>query len=132
MNKVSREDRKIKIAESCLDLFASNGFAGTTSKQMAKASGVSEALIYKYFPTKTDIYEAVTSYCLQKNIEVLKGLELVERTSENFVFCLYVYMFYLASGEPGTLLHDKARHRLLVRGVCDNNGEFLIGTLERS
>ena len=70
MNKVCRADRKLQIVESCLDLFANNGFAGTTSKQMAKASGVSEALIYKYFPTKGDIFEAVTKYCINKNVEV--------------------------------------------------------------
>ena len=124
MNKITREDRILQIVEACLDLFASNGFAGTTSKQMAKASGVSEALIYKYFPKKTDIYDAVTTYCLQRNIEVLENLEEIDISSENFVFCLYVFMFYLASGYPGTLLHDKARHRLIVRGVCDNKGEF--------
>lgn len=124
MNKVCRADRKLQIVESCLDLFANNGFAGTTSKQMAKASGVSEALIYKYFPTKGDIFHAVTKYCINKNVEVLDNLKSLERNSENFVLSLYVFVYYLASGYPGTLLFDKARHRLLVRGVCDQNGEF--------
>ena len=124
MNKVPRADRKQQIVESCLDLFANRGFAGTTSKQMAKASGVSEALIYKYFPTKADIYQSVTEYCINKNVSVLNNLSALEQSSENFVLALYVFVFYLASGFPGTLLSDKSRHRLLVRGLCDQGGEF--------
>jgi AcrR family transcriptional regulator len=40
-------------------LFAANGFKGTTTKEIAKLAGVSEALLYKYFPTKRALYAAI-------------------------------------------------------------------------
>jgi AcrR family transcriptional regulator len=38
--------------------FAANGVTGTTTKQITKAAGVSEALLFKHFPTKHALYNA--------------------------------------------------------------------------
>jgi TetR/AcrR family transcriptional regulator len=40
-------------------LFAQNGFKGTTTKMIAVAAGVTEALIFRYFPSKEALYEAI-------------------------------------------------------------------------
>lgn len=40
-------------------LFAARGFNGTTTKDIAKAAGVSEALLFKHFPTKRALYAAI-------------------------------------------------------------------------
>jgi AcrR family transcriptional regulator len=40
-------------------LFAAKGFSGTTTKDIAKTAGVSEALVFKYFPTKRALYAAI-------------------------------------------------------------------------
>lgn len=43
-------------------LFASRGFRGTTTKEIAQAAGVSEAIIFRHFATKEELYTAIIDY----------------------------------------------------------------------
>jgi AcrR family transcriptional regulator len=53
------EDRRPAIAEAVIPVFARHGFVGATTKKLAAAAGVSEALLYKYFPSKEAIYQEI-------------------------------------------------------------------------
>ncbi|MGG0176955.1 TetR/AcrR family transcriptional regulator [Gottfriedia acidiceleris] len=53
MNKGERT--KHHILENSIQLFAKNGYDGTTINQIAKESKISEATIYKYFKSKLDV-----------------------------------------------------------------------------
>jgi AcrR family transcriptional regulator len=57
--RISREERQIRIIASAAALFAKNGFKGTTTREIAKAAAISEALLFKYFPTKRALYSAI-------------------------------------------------------------------------
>ncbi|WP_308557850.1 TetR/AcrR family transcriptional regulator [uncultured Lactobacillus sp.] len=46
---------KKKVIIASLHLFANNGFHATTTAEIAKAAGVSEGTIYKYFRSKEDL-----------------------------------------------------------------------------
>src|ERR1700730_308321 len=39
--------------------FARNGFAGTTTKSVAAAAAISEALLFKHFPSKAALYAEI-------------------------------------------------------------------------
>ncbi|SRR6266498_2833866 len=52
-------ERRIQIVETALKLFARYGFDGTSTKTIAREVGVTEGLIFHYFPTKADILTAV-------------------------------------------------------------------------
>jgi AcrR family transcriptional regulator len=52
--------RRQQILETAVQLFARQGVARTTTRQIAREVGVSEGLIFKYFPTKLDLVRAVT------------------------------------------------------------------------
>lgn len=45
-----------------MDLFSRKGFAGTTTKEIALAAGVSEAIIFRHFATKRDLYTAIIEH----------------------------------------------------------------------
>ena len=45
-----------------MDLFSRKGFAGTTTKEIAYAAGVSEAIIFRHFATKRDLYTAIIEH----------------------------------------------------------------------
>jgi|SRR5262252_5810467 len=60
-SRLSFNERRQAIIESVKDVFAKAGFDGTTSRELAKAAGISEALLYKYFPTKLSLYNAMLS-----------------------------------------------------------------------
>jgi TetR/AcrR family transcriptional regulator len=53
------QDRREQILGVAMDLFAHQGFRGTTTRQIAQASGVNEAIIFRHFPRKQDLYWAV-------------------------------------------------------------------------
>lgn len=57
--RTSGPERRAGLIEAAASLFAADGFKGTTTKQVAKAAGVSEALLFKYFPTKRALYAAI-------------------------------------------------------------------------
>jgi len=53
------EERRRLIIESAAKLFSQHGFRGTTTREVAKAVGVSEATVFKHFATKEDLYGAI-------------------------------------------------------------------------
>ncbi|HTH50897.1 MAG TPA: TetR/AcrR family transcriptional regulator [Pyrinomonadaceae bacterium] len=53
--------RKEQILKTAIDLFSQKGFAGATTKEIARAAGVSEAMVFRHFATKSDLYEAILS-----------------------------------------------------------------------
>lgn len=59
--RLAAEDRRAQLIEVAMQLFASQGFDGTTTRAIAEAAGVNEALIFRHFPTKEDLYWAVVS-----------------------------------------------------------------------
>jgi TetR/AcrR family transcriptional regulator len=60
------EDRRRQILEVAIDLFSKRGFGGTTTKQIAEAAGVSEAIIFRHFATKQDLYTAILDFQAQE------------------------------------------------------------------
>jgi AcrR family transcriptional regulator len=51
--------RREQILQTAVDLFSQRGFKGTTTKEIAKAAGVSEAIIFRHFATKDELYGAI-------------------------------------------------------------------------
>ena len=54
-------DTRQRIVQCALDVFAAEGFEGTTNKDIALRAGISSAALYHYFPSKADLYVAVCS-----------------------------------------------------------------------
>jgi AcrR family transcriptional regulator len=47
------------ILEAAIELFAKNGFRGTTTRDLATQAGVNEAIIFRHFNTKQELYRAI-------------------------------------------------------------------------
>ncbi len=56
---MSADRRREQILETAVNLFSQRGFKGTTTKEIAKAAGVSEAIIFRHFATKDELYGAI-------------------------------------------------------------------------
>lgn len=57
--RMAAVDRRLQIALTAMRLFSERGFRGTTTKEIAQAAGVSEAIIFRHFATKEDLYSAI-------------------------------------------------------------------------
>ena len=56
-------ERRQAIVTAVKGAFADKGFDGTTTRELARAAGVSEALLYKHFPSKESLYVAMLEAC---------------------------------------------------------------------
>jgi AcrR family transcriptional regulator len=56
------EERREQILRVAVHLFSNNGFRGTTTKEIAHAAGVSEAMVFRHFATKEDLYAAILDH----------------------------------------------------------------------
>jgi len=52
-------DRRKQLLRVAIESFARNGFGGTKTKDIAAAAGVSEAILFRHFATKEDLYHAI-------------------------------------------------------------------------
>jgi AcrR family transcriptional regulator len=65
--KFAAADRKEAILAAAIPVFARLGWAGATTKEIAKAAGISEALLYKHFSGKEALYAELESHCVEAN-----------------------------------------------------------------
>jgi AcrR family transcriptional regulator len=60
--KAQAEQRRLQIMEVALNVFADKGFKGTSIKDIAAAAGISQGLMYHYFPSKEALLRATVEY----------------------------------------------------------------------
>lgn len=77
-HRFTAEDRKQQILQVATQLFASRGFEGTTTREIAKRAKVNEAIIFRHFPTKEDLYWAVIEAKCRAKIGIQGLMEILE------------------------------------------------------
>ena len=122
--RLSAEARKEAIVEAVQDVFAEKGFEGTTTRELAKAAGVSEALLYKHFPSKESLYAAMLDECAKGPTfaEASRILEL-EASTSTLVIMVHFLISHYVLGRAGDR-HRDAMNVLLVRSLL-GDGEFV-------
>jgi AcrR family transcriptional regulator len=115
--RLAGQDRRTQILGVAMELFASRGFRGTTTRQIAEASGVNEAIIFRHFPRKEDLYWAVIE---QKCRDAGERKELLRRRlgehkPDNEIFT--------EIAEDLLILHrrDPSRSRLFLFAALENH-----------
>ena len=76
--RISAPERKEKILAAAGELFARKGFAGTTTKELAQAAAINEALLFRHFGNKEEMYWAV----LEQRCKLGEGRRRMERRIE--------------------------------------------------
>jgi AcrR family transcriptional regulator len=115
--------RKTAIVKAALPLFARQGFARTTTKQLADAAGVSEALLYKHFPSKESLYAEIQAYGCQGCDPGLKKLVDLESSTSTLVHIIYYIIRANIIGRPCETMHPETRHRMILNS-CLEDGTF--------
>lgn len=72
------EEAGKRIVETATRLFASQGFAATSVEQVATACGAGKDTIYRRFPSKVALFEAVVDHARSRALEKLRELVLTE------------------------------------------------------
>ncbi|HEY9143814.1 MAG TPA: helix-turn-helix domain-containing protein [Arenimonas sp.] len=84
--KARQEAQRERILEAARACFSEGGFHGTGMSAIARAAGMSQGLIYRYFTNKAAIIRAITDEQREERREALAGIatcsELVDRLLE--------------------------------------------------
>lgn len=54
--RLTASDRRQQILEAASGLFARKGYEGATTREIAEEAGINEALLFRHFPTKENLY----------------------------------------------------------------------------
>lgn len=57
--RLPADERRVQILREAAQLFGSHGFNGTTTREVAARVGLTEAALYRYFPSKEAMYVAI-------------------------------------------------------------------------
>jgi len=105
------DDRRRQLLRVAIESFAQNGFSGTKTKDIAAAAGVSEAILFRHFASKEDLYHAI----LDEKEATLGGErwfvemnELADRRDDRGLFR------HVARQLMRSFREDTAFHRLLL------------------
>jgi AcrR family transcriptional regulator len=60
--RMAGEERRQQILRVAMHLFSQRGFSGTTTREIAHAAGVSEAMVFRHFATKDELYHAILDH----------------------------------------------------------------------
>ncbi len=77
-----RKTSKDKILAVALELFAQNGYQGTSIAQIAKKAKISKGLMYNYFKNKEKLLEAIVLEGFNKIMEIDYGLNKSDKPAD--------------------------------------------------
>lgn len=114
--RMSAAQRKDQIVGVATRLFAAHGFSGTTTRQIAEAAGISEAVIYRHFSNKDALYDAIiNARCLdtQGNSRLINKV----KDKEGKAFFREIAAFLITENNK-----DDSFLRLLIFSALEGHG----------
>lgn len=87
--RMAGEERRSQILSVAVSLFSQRGFRGTTTKEIAHAAGVSEAMVFRHFATKEELYAAILDHkaCSHENFDpAVMAAEAIKHKDDRAVF----------------------------------------------
>jgi AcrR family transcriptional regulator len=122
--RLSSERRRAAIVKAVQRVFAEKGFHGTTTRELAVAAGVSEALLFKHFPNKEALYAAMQhSCCNEQEHDRFERLNALEPSTSTLVLLVH---FLLSRSLAGRLFRESQpaiQYRLMLHSLAED-GEF--------
>lgn len=121
--RLSAEKRRQSILMASVPLFARFGFNGTTTRMIARAAGISEALLYRHFPSKEMIYEDLKDYCCQGKTQTTEMMATLKPSTSTLVHAIYFLIHHIAEGmghdERSGVRHNDM-HRLMANSYLED------------
>jgi AcrR family transcriptional regulator len=119
---MTSDSRRRQILEAAKGCFARHGFAGTTTKSLAAAAGISEGLLFKHFATKATLYAEILAESCEADPALNRLLELEPSTATLVEFVRSMVGHFLAMRERADR-EETQRLRLIISSHLDD-GEF--------
>ena len=106
--RISVEERKLHIIKNAARVFGEHGYDGARTRWIADACEMNEALIYRYFPSKEEMFIEAAKFTHNKAVEhwdsiiasAPNSLEAVRQ-----IFLSRIYRMYKSPTLAATILH---------------------------
>jgi AcrR family transcriptional regulator len=128
--KLSSEERRAAILRAVRRVFAEKGFDGTTTRALADAAGVSEALLFKHFPNKEALFSAMKLSLNQQDLGRLERITGLEASVSTLVLMVHFLVSRIIEGWSTCEDEPAIQHRLMLRSLAQD-GEFARLSLRR-
>ena len=123
-------DRRDAIVAAAMPVFARLGRAGATTRIIARAAGVSEALLYKHFPAKDALYAQLERHCVDAKAVGTSLLGGATPSTATLVTGVAVLVQAVFPGIGDADSHDDTK-RLVTSSLLDD-GRFARAFLDRN
>lgn len=84
MKNIKENNSKEKILNSAIKLFASNGFDGTSIRDICKDAGVNVCMISYYFGGKKELYQGIIDDLIEKQTAFAKTFLDLDKAPEEY------------------------------------------------
>src|ERR1044071_7158792 len=120
--RLDGDERRKAIVRAAVPLFARKGFAGTTTRELAEAAGISEALLFRHFPSKQSLYREIRQLGCEGD-PVLETLASLPPSTATLVWMMrFMVRHFLDAGESERGELD-SRLRLVAHSFLED-GEY--------
>jgi AcrR family transcriptional regulator len=121
--RLDSDERRQRIVDAAIPLFARKGFGGTTTRELAEAAGISEALLFRHFPSKQLLYREILQQVGCQGDPALEQLASLPASAATLV-CMVRFMvrrFVAGSDVDRADLDPRLR---LVLHSCLEDGDY--------
>ena len=119
-----KKDRKNIILESLANLLEERNMSKVTTALLAEKSNITEAALYRHFPSKRAIYAELFSFC--DNAVFSKCTELKKQKISSKEKVKNVFLFFMIFIEK-----NKGFARLLSREALSNNEQNVVDSVNQ-
>src|SRR6516225_5402068 len=107
--RLDGDERRKAIVLAAVPLFARKGFAGTTTRELAEAADISEALLFRHFPSKRHLYGEILRLGCEGDPALVRMIH-------------YMVRYFVLAGEAERTERD-SRLRLVLHSFLED-GEY--------
>jgi AcrR family transcriptional regulator len=123
----SSRERREEILEACLELFARHGVHGVTTRMIADAAGISEALLYRHFRSKEELFAELQRWCLEDTVPAAERLAAAGPSTATLVRAVYFTVEKIV-GKNGCAGANGNLKRIMLSSLV-GDGQFARGFL---
>ena len=116
--------RQLDIMQNLVKMLEANGPVKITTASLAKQCGITEAAIYRHFPSKRKIYEGLVDFCEQSLFDLIGSINSSEDPSLKKAKNIMILLVSFCEKNPGLA-------RLLTREAFSVDEASLVNRIKQ-
>lgn len=125
--RLPKRERREAILDASLRLFAERGLHGATTRALAAAAGVSEALLYRHFRSKEALFAELQRTCLAGTAQIADRMTHLAPSTSTLVLAIHFMITQILRLRTAAARQDSIK-RLMLSSLA-GDGDFARGII---